>query len=243
MIATASDYTWLSGRFPGLMEAYCLTLVKGLTPEGLLDRLGARVECRVTGAEELVEPAYQAWEEHDGDRLFVGVTAVGGWALAIEPNGYLGTLSEVIIPLSQGTRLISHFRNINAVDHFFWLEDGNRRLHFEPLFPTVRNGSDPDGLVEVMRQVGFDLSEDGARYELHTEATFALAEHLTGIRLTPELLQSATYLCGTAPVPGRADSGIGTTTYRGAGVGLTRITGGRYAEVPAHDRYGRSIRP
>jgi len=35
------------------MEAYCFTLVKGLTPDGLLDRLGAREACRVTGAEEL----------------------------------------------------------------------------------------------------------------------------------------------------------------------------------------------
>ncbi|MEH0984602.1 DUF6461 domain-containing protein [Micromonospora sp. CPCC 205556] len=204
MTATASDYTWFPDRFPGLMGAYCMTLVKGLTPAELLNRLGAREECRVTGAEELLEPAYQPWKEHHGDPLFVGVTAVGDWALAVEPNGYLGTLDEVIVPLSKGTRLVSHFRNVNAVDHFFWLEDGDLRLHFEPLFPSGRDGSDPDGLLEVMRQVGFDLSEDDdASYELHTEATFALAEHLTGIRLTPELLEAATYACGTVPIPGR----------------------------------------
>ncbi|QGN45545.1 hypothetical protein GKC29_00850 [Micromonospora sp. WMMC415] len=204
MSTTASDYTWFSDRFPGLLEAYCLTLVKGLTPTGLLDRLGAREECRVTGAENLIEPAYEAWEEHQADRLFVGATAFGDWALAVEPNGYLGTLDEVIVPLSKGTRLVSHFRNVNAVDHFFWLDDGDLRLHFEPLFPAGRDGSDPDGLVDVMRQVGFDLSEDDdASYELHTEAAFALAEHLTGVRLTPELLQSATFVCGAAAVPGR----------------------------------------
>ena len=70
--------------------------------------------------------------------------------------------------------------------------------------PTHRDDSDPDGLVEVMRQVGFDLSEnDYASYELRTEAAFALAEYLTGVRLTPELLETAIYVCGTAPVPGR----------------------------------------
>ncbi|MEU2611360.1 DUF6461 domain-containing protein [Micromonospora sp. NPDC007271] len=204
MSAAASDYTWFADRFPGLMEAYCLTLVNGLTPSGLLDRLGAREECRVTGAEELLEPAHQAWEEHQGDGSFVGATAVGDWTLAVEPNGYLGTLDEAIVPLSKGTRLVSHFRNVNAVDHFFWLDDGELRLHFEPLFPTARDGSDPDSLVEVMRQVGFDLrEEDDASYELHTEAAFALAEYLTAVRLTPEFLETATYVCGIAPVPGR----------------------------------------
>ena len=207
MSATALDYTWFSDRFPGLAEAYCLTLVKGLTPAGLLGRLGAREECRVTGAEELLEPAYQAWEEHEGERLFVAATAVGDWALAVEPNGYLGTLDEAIIPLSKGTRLVSHFRNVNAVDHFYWLDDGDVCLHFEPLFPTDRDGSDPDGLVEAMRQVGFDLDEnDDASDEFNTEAAFALAEHLTGVRLTPEVLETATYLCGTAPIPRRREA-------------------------------------
>ncbi len=34
-----------------------------------------------------------------------------------------------------------------------------------------------------------------------TEATFALAEYLTGVRLTSDLLDESVYLCGVAPVP------------------------------------------
>ncbi|MGW7249296.1 DUF6461 domain-containing protein [Streptomyces decoyicus] len=30
--ATAADYAWLDEDLPGLTEAYCLTLVRGLTP-------------------------------------------------------------------------------------------------------------------------------------------------------------------------------------------------------------------
>jgi len=199
---TAEDYLWFEERFPGLAEAYCLTLVKGLTPGDLLSRLGTSEQVRLTGVEELLEPAYGTWDTYDGDRLFVAATAADGWALAVEPNGYLGITEEAAVPLSRGTTLVSHFRNVNAVDHFCWIEDGDIRLYFEPLFPSRRQGSDPDGLVEVMRQVGFDLSEGEDRgYELHSEAAFALAEHLTGVRLTPELLDSATYVCGTAPVP------------------------------------------
>jgi hypothetical protein len=77
--------------------------------------------------------------------------------LAVEPNGYLGVTEAAVVPLSFGTRLVSHFRNVNAVDHFYWIENGDIRLDFEPLFPADRFGSDPDGLVDVMRQVGFDL--------------------------------------------------------------------------------------
>jgi Family of unknown function (DUF6461) len=35
---------------------------------------------------------------------------------------------------------------------------------------------------------------------LHTEATPALAEHLTGVRLTQEFLDNSDDLCGLAPL-------------------------------------------
>lgn len=202
MAATAADYTWFGDRFPELAEAYCLTLVHGLRPEELLDRTGACHRSVVTGVGALVEAAYDAWDEYGDDLLFAAVAAVGEWALMVEPNGYLGTTDKVVVPLSRGTRLVSHFRNVNAVDHFFWLEDGETRLHFEPLFAYSRDGSDADGLVTEMERAGFDLSEAEDRsYELHTEAAFALAEQLTGVRLTPELLDTTPYLCGLAPLP------------------------------------------
>jgi hypothetical protein len=35
---------------------------------------------------------------------------------------------------------------------------------------------------------------------LATEAAFALAEHLTGVRITPELLRDTTFVCGSAEI-------------------------------------------
>ncbi|WP_326648683.1 MULTISPECIES: DUF6461 domain-containing protein [unclassified Streptomyces] len=199
---TAADYLWFGEDFDDLAEAYCVTLVRGLSPRTLLARLGAEDEVRVTGVQALIEPAYDACDTHDGDRLFVGVTAVGDWALMVEPNGWLGVTDEAVAPISRGTTVVPHFRNINAVDHFNWFEDGELRLHFEPLFPYGRDGSDPDGLVDTMRKVGFDLSEGGGRdYALHTEATFAPAERITGVLLTPELLRTSEFVCGTVPIP------------------------------------------
>ncbi|MFJ9678445.1 DUF6461 domain-containing protein [Streptomyces sp. NPDC101194] len=200
--ATAHDYLWFGRHFPFLAEAYCVTLVRGPAPDALLKRLGATELRRVTGVDDLTEPAYEAWDTHDGDRLFAGVTGVGEWAVMIEPNGYLGISDEFLVPLSRGTTAVSHFRNVNAVDHFNWYEDGERRLHFEPLFAHSRDGSDPDGSLDTMRAAGFDLSEDDERsYELHTEAAFALAERLTGVRLTRELLDASEFVCGAVPLP------------------------------------------
>jgi hypothetical protein len=35
---------------------------------------------------------------------------------------------------------------------------------------------------------------------LSAPAAFALAEHLTGVAITPELLQETTYICGSAEI-------------------------------------------
>lgn len=52
-----------------------------------------------------------------------------------------------------------------------------------------------------MREVGFDLDEEGDNAEDSAEAALALAEYVAGVRLTPELLEESTYACGIAPVP------------------------------------------
>lgn len=78
MTATFDDYLWFDQVFPDLSEAYCITLVEGVTPAELLDRFGV-VGDRVDriGVGELAEPSYAAWEAHDGDVQLVAATAVG----------------------------------------------------------------------------------------------------------------------------------------------------------------------
>ncbi|WP_369168047.1 DUF6461 domain-containing protein [Streptomyces sp. R28] len=199
---TAADYAWLETRYPHLTEAYCVTLVRGLAPEALLTELKAAPKPGLTGVDALVEPSYDEWDDHDGEMLFVGVTAVDDWSLMVEFNGYLGIRAKAMLPVSRGRTVVSHFRNVNAVDHFYWFEDGDTRLHFEPLFAHARDGSHPDELLMEMRESGFDLSDGDDRYHTgHTEAAFALAHRITGIRLTPEIFASARFTCGIAPVP------------------------------------------
>ncbi|MFB6719713.1 DUF6461 domain-containing protein [Kribbella sp. NPDC056345] len=197
----AQDYLWFEGTT--LSVAYCLTLVEGIDPVEALRRVDAGPTEQLTGLDAFIDFAHKSfplpYPRSDG-RYGIGATQLDGWTMLLEANGTLGISMPVLLPLSEGTRVVSHFSNIDAEDWFYWLEDGDLRLRFEPLFPYHREGSDPDALVDVMAQAGFDLrSGEDRDYSLHTEATFALAEHLTGIRITQELLDSSTYLCGRAP--------------------------------------------
>ncbi|MFJ6381560.1 DUF6461 domain-containing protein [Kitasatospora sp. NPDC092039] len=211
MTAHATDYTWFDERYPDLGEAYCLTRAQGLTADELLRRFDALPGSDAVGLGAVMArwDAYLDEEDEEAealfdlteDRLLVAVTELDGWALAIEPNGYLGTLDTVIPRLGEGTRLVSHFRNVNAVDHFHWWEHGVRRLHFEPLFPTQRDGTDAEapGVPELLTACGFELETEA--YGLCGEAAFALAERLTDVRLDPERLEAATFRIGFAPRP------------------------------------------
>jgi hypothetical protein len=208
MTPSAADYAWVRQWIDDLSQAYCLTLARGLTPAQFLERLGAQIEAPSRSGTELSLPSFETWDRYQGQALFIGATTVRGteaeWALGLEVNGFLGVTPAAIVPLSAGTTVVSHHRDVEAADNFYWVENGDIRLYFQPGAPAWREGSTPDALAGEMRLAGFDLRED-AEYDpandVAPEAAFALSEHLTGVRLTPELLDQSVYLCGVAPVP------------------------------------------
>ncbi|CAL9676223.1 hypothetical protein SUDANB15_07783 (plasmid) [Streptomyces sp. enrichment culture] len=201
MTSTAADYVWFEERFPELAEAYCFTLVHCLPPSEVLRRLRGREESPRTGAEQVVEAAF-GLSDSDDTRQLIAMTTIGDWTLLVEPNGYLGVTEEKALPASAGTRWVSHFVNINGVDSFLWAEDTTNRLAFEPGFPDSRRGTTPDELLPAMHDIGFPFWEgtSDTAEDLSAPAAFALAEHLTGVRITPELLRGTTFACGSAEI-------------------------------------------
>ncbi|MFJ4503275.1 DUF6461 domain-containing protein [Streptomyces sp. NPDC088864] len=197
MMKTGADYAWFEDDFPDIAEAYCFTLVRDLSPAELVSRLDGRPEEPLKGIAAVVDAAFAQHDLAEGDRQLVAMTTVGTWTLMIEPNGYLGVTEEQALPASAGTSWISHFTNINAVGTFLWAEDQTLRLCFDPMFPEDRWGTAPDELLDVMRRIGFHFDDDDPETDLSSPAAFALAEHLTGIALTPALLQDTTFTCAT----------------------------------------------
>ncbi|WP_405535648.1 DUF6461 domain-containing protein [Streptomyces sp. NBC_00075] len=202
LTATATDYTWFQDLFPDLAEAYCFTLVRDLPPSEVLARLGGKAEPSLTGTEAIVEAAFDLLDRPDSARQLIAMTTVGDWTLLIEPIGYLGVTEERALPASAGTRWVSHFVNINGVSTFLWAEDTVNRLTFEPEVPDQRWGTTPDELLDAMHHSGFQFGDeisDTADY-LGVEAAFALAEHLTGVHITPEILRDTAFVCGSAEI-------------------------------------------
>ncbi|MEV7510379.1 DUF6461 domain-containing protein [Streptomyces sp. NPDC091201] len=201
MTKTGADYAWFENDFPDIAEAYCFTLVRGLSPAELTARLEGRPEAPLRGIDAVVDAAFAQYGLGDGERQLVAMTTVGEWTLLIEPNGYLGVTEDRVLPASAGAHWVSHFVNINAVGTFLWAEDRVLRLCFDPMFPEDRWGTTPDALLDVMERMGFPLDEETPEEDLSAPAAFALAEHLTGIAVTPELLRDTTFACATLRLP------------------------------------------
>ncbi|MFF0746660.1 DUF6461 domain-containing protein [Streptomyces sp. NPDC004111] len=203
MATTAADYMWFEEGFPDLAESYCVTLVHDVTPHELIRRLGGQPEPEVTGAAALVDTAYALWGPST-TQTFFGMTALGAWTLMVEPNGWHGVNKAKALPASVGTRWISHYDNAHANNDgtFFWAEDTELRLHFELRDAEHRSGTCADDLLEVIRHLGFVFPEEPSDTDddLAVPAAFALAEHLTGLRITPALLRDTTFICGTAEI-------------------------------------------
>jgi hypothetical protein len=197
---TGAAYAWFENDFPDIAEAYCFTLVRGPTPAEVVSRLAGRQGEPLRGIAAVVDAAFAQYGLGAGDRQLIAMTTVGAWTLLIEPNGYTGVTEDRVLPASAGAGWVSHFANVNGVATFLWAQDQVLRLCFDPVFPEDRWGTDPDGLLDVMERIGFRPGEESPETELSSPAVFALAEHLTGVAVTPRLLQDTTFACATVQI-------------------------------------------
>ena len=190
--AVADDYWWFRLE-RDLVKGFCFTWVRDLTSKEVQRRLG--------GTE--LERVY--WQQLVGsgdgprvpyDRFFIGVGRVQNWVLIVEDNGDLGATDRLVLPLSAGTTLLSHYRTADGHGRFLLVEDGEVQLDFDPLEPGKLTGLRATELAPLLTAVGFAPRIDSST---SIGAAFALTERLTGIPMTQELLQQNTYLLTTVP--------------------------------------------
>jgi hypothetical protein len=194
--ATAADYAWFDDHW--LRQAFCITLVRGLDEVEVLRRLGGeRSQARALTA---VEAGELSVSFHAGYPQLGMVARAGGWAVAVEDNGWEGSRPEVLRALSRGTQAVSVFSNVNALGYFSDAVDGEVLVQFEPLFPQRRWGSQPDLLLPQMRSVGLDPAWQEPPYGEVCTAALALAERVTGVRLHPSMLEGPLAAAEIAPL-------------------------------------------
>jgi hypothetical protein len=189
--AIADDYAWLDSTW--LTIGFCVTYARGLSEREALLRFGAD---ETTLGPMTAEEAIEIDLEHGGGGCFVALAqTVGDWAVVLEPNGWLGQELEA---KSAGTTAVSVYLGGHGVTGFTYARDGEHLTSFEPLFPDHRSGSQPDLVAPHLLAVGLDESLGEERYGTITEGSLALAERLSGVRLTAAMLDGP-WLGGRIP--------------------------------------------
>ncbi|MEU8245204.1 DUF6461 domain-containing protein [Nonomuraea sp. NPDC048916] len=174
--ATAQDYLWWEEFRSSLgVSGFCFTLVAGLQPPEVLERLA------VIPGKPLQATGYAE------------VGPAEGGSVIVEPAGYVGIMRDAVRPLSVATVLASVHNNIDQHARFVYAADGRVITGLDPMFPDEpRWGDEPDRLLQDLKDLGLanEFDEDDEEWqesgERFVEAALALAERCTGIRLTPE---------------------------------------------------------
>jgi hypothetical protein len=225
-MSTFRDYLWLKDEpYASWVDTgYLVSLIRDATSRDVLDALRA-FSRRPRGAgyvgfrarvEEL--EALDRFDQVDRRVQFVGVADVGdGWVLMIQNNsGFLGIDEQLMRPVIDQHEVVSHFSNVNAVSRFVWWRDGARQVSFEPMLPSgdLDAAAPTAGLPIILALIpqvgGIERDSDEPRTGFfHREGAFALAERLTGVAVTKDLLESTEFTVAIAPtVPaddGKAD--------------------------------------
>lgn len=193
MDITYADVNWLAHGWE-LGDAWCLTFVRGLEDAEALRRLGAR--------EESIRPlSYRVLTDEGLYPHTVLAGRVEGWVVLVERNGGAAIQPGPLRALSAGTELVSVFRHDHANDLFVYALDGEVLTSFDPGKPGWRDGSDPDRLLDTMREVGFDpayvpgacVPQDDEDEEFsidrpRVDGALMLAAQLTGVVFSQRVL-------------------------------------------------------
>lgn len=193
-----TDETWFVEAGDVLAQAYCVTLVRGVSAQDALSRVGAT---SISGTRVSFDDLVEDEVDHNDDEQVVGASEVGDWAVLLEENGFTTNDPERKQALSAGTTVVTLYLNFNGANEFSVTADGVEELSFDRLYPAERTGTRASDLDSEMRAAGFIYDEeaaaaadtDGMRGEV---AGCVLVERLTGVRLTVGLLGGLTWQTG-----------------------------------------------
>ncbi|MDX2623887.1 DUF6461 domain-containing protein [Streptomyces sp. NPDC019826] len=144
-------------------EEFCVTAVRGVTQQEVLDRLG------ITNREELSEYRIDNGAEHLGmDARAVRLYSPPNseWFYLIDVNGHEGASHRrpVLRRLSQGTEVISVWSLLSSTTHVTQARGGEIVATCSTWLFEPASGSDPDRLNGALERAGFfreDESEEG----------------------------------------------------------------------------------
>lgn len=199
-MTTFRDYLWVEEFGFFTSDGYCLALVAESVPEDVLSSLKTVGDhLSVVGAEGAVRAAHSLGVQLDVDgvqRQPVAVAEVGnGWTMMLQAPGFLGISPTGMSEIVQRHDVVSH-----GADRFVWWSQGVERISFEPLLPrsdlvgVLADRQPADARAQIVALIeevgGIDLHETQNEEFHHVAGSFALAERLSDVRITPRLLEA-----------------------------------------------------
>ncbi|HEX6343844.1 DUF6461 domain-containing protein [Umezawaea sp.] len=185
------DLSWADahpGSHPFLGEIFSLAFVRGVEPLDALTRVGALPD---TLARRTPEEVSRLHEYDHGYPEVVSALALGEWTVLCQPTGF--ELTHLVDALSRGTEAVALLRHDYASPGFTHAVDGAVVTGFDPKHPGRRYGTDPDRLLPLMREAGFEPDSTAGQYDHSTSRALRLAGLVTGVVPTFDQL--------TAPLP------------------------------------------
>jgi hypothetical protein len=172
-MATADDYQWIEDS---LDDAACVTVVVGKDSASVLLAFNADPSSSVPIGES---------DGYASGHAYVSVLDVPGAVIAVEHNGFQGSLPEVLTAASSEGRAASMFWNVNDDNAFSCAAEGEMLASVDMY--DAEDPEDTDELPEALTPLFAAAGDRDA--DLHAVG-LAMVEEFTGIRVTPEHLAS-----------------------------------------------------
>ncbi|WP_433792822.1 DUF6461 domain-containing protein [Actinoplanes sp. CA-252034] len=186
------DYSW-PDRHRDLTRGFCFTLVRGLTPHQIIDKVGGdeleRVEWpRVIGPGD--------GEAGVRSRFFGGVARAGSWSVLVEDNGSLGVTPAIVQPLSARRWVYGYRGGGGRPGRLMVYRDGDLALDLDTSAPERATGSRVDEFRPDLLAAGLSGEKGPAQ---PTSAGLNFLAVRTGIKLTEEWLSTLSYVLVAVP--------------------------------------------
>ncbi len=204
-----APFQWLDAsqsRVDPLGEIYSIGFFRNLDPSEVVRRFSRGDDSgRESDFEELNHRTAEFVRKNDSAHGggHVGVFRAGAWSVAIEPVEWWMTDREVLAELSRDCEVLAITIHGYADHSLEYAIDGTTVTGHRLELPHDRWGSDPDRLNDHMRELGMDLdgTDDDPAYDpddpeddwdisytFVVPRTFALAEKVTGVTFTADML-------------------------------------------------------
>jgi hypothetical protein len=160
----------------------CVTYARGIDEDAFIRACGGEPAATATRTMRQLGEELSPYR-YDQVPNSLLVTAVGDWLVGVEVNGFQGSRPEVMRGASAGDAAVSVYWNVNGTNRFTYNVAGRRRVCFDMGDVDRRWGSEPDALNDELTDLPFDGRS------VRWSVGLALAERLTGVRLTEELFE------------------------------------------------------